>query len=638
MRIVNIHRTTIDGQDEALHFVSGVNILVGLPNSGKTTWLSMLDYVFGDQDSPVKAMGKVAAKYKAIRVELLLGARTVHLERRWGASEVQSMTWIDGVGHNHEEFADKFLKVLNWPLLRFPPGSPYAPKQWSRLSWRMLYRHIYRHENSWNDIAAKQPPPEQAACIMFLLGEGTQLYPPEYERMVNLEKELFSTKARRDQFESALQDVTREIVSLESASVALTPNAIESARKQLLKRKAELEEARSYLLSASETVVQAELNKEELARRELFEDASRQLASLRATRQSSQDTIAVLVQRQRELEQHRQLVNEEVEKLQRSKDGQSVLADLRITHCPNCDQPVRRVVPDDSCMLCLQPMTKHGTEFSIRGRLDFEELQLKSELQELNELVEKLQNEAEQERRMLRHSDLDIQKFEQQLRPVQLQRIPFIPPELGLMERELGRTAERLDQLKRIEIALDQRSSLSNKVDKLNHEVSLLSSEVQRITAKVEYSKNSDLLADAMNDYLNKLNAGNGAKRWPGGRVSVMLGDRDTKITVNGHDWNSEVGGTYKCYLLAAYNYALLSITGVKGSLYPGFAVIDLPPNISDNRILSEQENYLVEPFIELLAEERMKETQLILTGHSYAALANVNRIECSQVFAPGQE
>lgn len=638
MRIASIHRTPVEGDEEALLLHSGVNILVGPPNSGKTTWLSMLDYAFGDQDSPAKAMGKVASKYKSVRVEILLGEKSVNLERRWGANEVQSLTWLDGVGHNQEEFADEFLKLLNWPLLRFPPGSPYAPKQWSRLSWRILYRHIYRHEYSWNDIAAKQPPAEQAASIMFLLGGGAKLYPPEFERMIELEKELYSTQARRDQFESALQDVTREIVALDSASVALTPSAIEFSRQQLLEGQKELEAARTHLLRAFESATQAEQSKEEIAQREVFERASRHLADLRARRQSGQDMIAVLVQRQRELEQHRQLVNEEVEKLQRSKDGQSVLADLRITHCPNCDQPIRRTVVDDSCMLCLQPMAKHGSEFAIRGRLDFEELQLKSELQELSELVGKLQGEAESERRRLRHSDLDIRTIEEQLRPVQMRSTPFIPPELGLVERELGRGTERLDQLKRIEVALEQRTSLSSKVDKLNAQVALLNADVQQITAKVEYSKNSDLLADAMNDYLNRLNAGEGPPRWPGGRVGVMLGDRDTRITVNGHDWTKEVGGTYKCFLLAAYNYALLSITGVQGSLYPGFSVIDLPPNMTDNRILSEQENYLAEPFIELLSESRLKDAQLILTGHSYSGLKGIHRIDLTQVYAPGIE
>ena len=46
-------RTTASGQEEQLEFAPGLNIIVGEPNTGKTKWLTMIDYVSLLRDSSV---------------------------------------------------------------------------------------------------------------------------------------------------------------------------------------------------------------------------------------------------------------------------------------------------------------------------------------------------------------------------------------------------------------------------------------------------------------------------------------------------------------------------------------------------------------------------------------------------------
>ncbi len=141
-----------------------------------------------------------------------------------------------------------------------------------------------------------------------------------------------------------------------------------------------------------------------------------------------------------------------------------------------------------------------------------------------------------------------------------------------------------------------------------------------------------------MNDYLNFLNSGAGLPRWRGGSVHARLRKDDIDLLLAGQDWKSVVGGTFTFYFLAAYNYALLKLSTRESAAYPGLSIIDLPANISDRRVLTDQENYLVEPFIALLDQAGMEGTQLIITGHAYEGLEGTHRVELNDVFEPTQD
>ena len=85
MQIEQLERVTAEGKTERLPFAPGLNTLVGRPNTGKTVWLTMLDYVLGDR-SPIEhaLFADLANKYSIIRAVLRLegGVETV-IERRW---------------------------------------------------------------------------------------------------------------------------------------------------------------------------------------------------------------------------------------------------------------------------------------------------------------------------------------------------------------------------------------------------------------------------------------------------------------------------------------------------------------------------------------------------------------------------
>jgi hypothetical protein len=46
--IASLDRSQAGGEKESLSLGAGVNVLVGRPNTGKTKWLQILDYLLGD--------------------------------------------------------------------------------------------------------------------------------------------------------------------------------------------------------------------------------------------------------------------------------------------------------------------------------------------------------------------------------------------------------------------------------------------------------------------------------------------------------------------------------------------------------------------------------------------------------------
>jgi hypothetical protein len=69
-----------------------------------------------------------------------------------------------------------------------------------------------------------------------------------------------------------------------------------------------------------------------------------------------------------------------------------------------------------------------------------------------------------------------------------------------------------------------------------------------------------------------------------------------------------------------AYHYGLLTLSTVEGAHYPGLVVIDVPGDFLGEKI-GDKENFIVQPFINMLAEEAYAGAQLIITGASFEGL-----------------
>jgi hypothetical protein len=82
-----------------------------------------------------------------------------------------------------------------------------------------------------------------------------------------------------------------------------------------------------------------------------------------------------------------------------------------------------------------------------------------------------------------------------------------------------------------------------------------------------------------------------------------------------------------------AYHYGLLSLSDKPGMHYPGISIIDLPGDFLGESV-EDKENFIVQPFIELLSTEPFEGAQVIITGAAFDGLTSVRRQTLREVYA----
>ena len=134
-----------------------------------------------------------------------------------------------------------------------------------------------------------------------------------------------------------------------------------------------------------------------------------------------------------------------------------------------------------------------------------------------------------------------------------------------------------------------------------------------------------------MNAYLQAINRfRRGA--WCHNPVAVDVSHRSFTIRVGTQRWQAALGGTDTLYFLMAYHYGLLTLGKIPQCHYPGLSIIDVPGEFSGEAV-GDKENFIVEPFIELLDQDEYRGAQLIITGESFTGLEGVHRLPLNHVY-----
>ena len=335
---------------------------------------------------------------------------------------------------------------------------------------------------------------------------------------------------------------------------------------------------------------------------------------------------------QKRLSRYARSVDDELARLQRAQLAGQVLAPLRVTHCPVCDQTVSNSRgSEDSCYLCCQRYDQLARDGGGTQRIEFELEQLREEQRELRELLEQHASELARLNIGLREVADDIGQLEALLRPTREAAAAILPPDLSVTDQEVGRLDEQLRTLTSIGRALEQRDAISREIDAIGAQVHQLQAEVSSLTHAVDFDQAAVTLSDGFNSYFNALNEAD-SSRWPEGTIDVQLARRHFGITAGGTTWKRKLGATYACFFLNAYQYALLGISGRSGCHYPGLTILDFPPTLADGQALTDEENYLVEPFVGLVNRLRNVQTQVIVAGRAFVDLDGALCIELSDV------
>lgn len=619
----SMERYPTAGPEDRLCFEPGVNVLVGAPNTGKTSWLRILDYLQGDIDTPDGALGELAAKYERGVATFEVDGEPLVIERRWREPGRKTKILVNGNEHPATEFSALLLDRLGIPRVHFPKGNPFAETTWPELSWRMLLRHVYRKESSWSDLADRQPEGEQHAVLLQFLGLAEAVFPETLGLQVSRRKELLALEARQTEFRSILDEVSHDLIDDPSVGVSPTAESIATRIRALQEQLRDLAERREALLSGPATAPAASDVALAEERLRLVEERDRQAS-----------VVAQAVRRRQELASYGLAVQAELDRIVRAVRAGVVFADLRVTHCPVCDQgvdPRRGTV--GRCFLCDQPYDAgHASAARAEARLGFEQEQLQNEVAELAELVARLDGEIAGGERPIAELDARLSLLDAALHPRLRALVAVLSPELTLIDAERGRLTEVVRQLARLGVAVEKRRDIAREIDALQGQIASLTRELSTLSEEAHFGESSERLSDGMNTYLNTLNADDPA-RWQEGGVSVSVSARTSRLLVGDRRWNARLGATLQCYFLMAYQYSLLALSGAPGCHYPGLAVVDFPPTLEDQTSIADKANYLVAPFVGLIAQHLGGQAQLIVAGRAFEGLEGAHHIPLTTVW-----
>lgn len=623
LSVDRLERRLSTGNSEVLSFEPGVNVLVGPPNTGKTKWLQTLDYLLGDLgENPFEGAEEagLADRYDTAIVELIIGDERVHIERRWRDPGAKTKIFVDGKGMAARDFQEWLMRKLGIPLLNFPKGNPTSGQTWPELSFRMLLRHIYRQQRFWSGIADKQPDGEQHACVLQFLGLAEHIFTADYGELVKLKMEVERLKARRDQYGQTLEGLAREVVSEPGLTVGLSAATVQAAGIRLVQEIEGLRQSRSKLLSAARD--QAVPAKHRGRVSELGQLRAEAVVKLEGLRRGEKDTA----QRLGELRRYRAELATEVERMARAEDAGTVLADLKITHCPACDQAVYKGdAVSDHCFLCHQRLPDEPLVEELGTvRLRFEQDRLNGELKEADELLEMLQRDGKRLAAEAATAEEDLRILENELAPARQAVAALAQDEVSAIDMALGAANERQRQIGRISGALDFGDELTGNIAALEKQIEPLQHRVDEAVRATDFEAAAAKLEDGMNAYLSAINTLRPGV-WRHSAVAIEVSRSSFTLRVGARRWHAALGGTDTLYFLMAYHYGLLTLSDQADCHYPGLSIIDVPGEFSGEAV-EDKENFIVQPFIDLVNRKEYLGSQVIITGASFSGLENAHR------------
>lgn len=636
LQLLHARRVLADGSDETLTFEPGVNVIVGEPNTGKSKWSRTIDFVFGDEKKVEDKLGAtLATKFISASLTMRIGDEEITAERRWHEAGAKGKVFVGEIGYLTPDFRQLLLDKLGIPAVHYPSGNPYGPRTWPELTFRSLFRHMYRRQKPWADIADGQFPSEQHACLVQFFGMAETLFSPEYGEMVQKEKLIAELKLKKEQFLDTLYEVSKEIVDQKDIITGISNESIAEATQRIQAEVNELNETRRQLLSKLISDTASKSNDQSA---DLVSRWSKEYAELKQRERLQAADLEKVRARIVEIEDLDQQVAAEIGRLERARDAGATLADLKATHCPVCDQRIKDQDDGHNCYLCQQPMPASGAaDGDTLYRVNFELDRLKTEKKEVAELLTSLRKTRDKNYKSIRTLRSAAAHVVELLKPVQLATAAVIPPEVAEIEMQVGRRVERIEQLIRIRESLDKQQLISTRIDEIQTRVDELEREVNERNASLDFETPSDLMTGGMNEYTSKLEV-NKEKMWKQLPIRFHLSKHDIRIRVGKQRWDDQLGETNTIYFLLAYHYALLASSNYEHSRYPKFLLFELPGEVEGKRV-ADKENFVIEPFIELCGREGFEDLQVIATGSAFEGLKGAHRIELSEVWvgAPGQ-
>lgn len=565
LRLVGLKQFDRSGEITTIDLSSHIALLTGPRNSSKTTTLRMIDYCFGDDDSARAAFGPdVSTRYAGVELEVELPTGR-HTLRRSFTREFGSLTRIqvdDDQDLDPRQFSDWIMQELGWPSYQIPRGRiPELATDLVPLSFRTLWRHVYRKEGSWLEFANQEQEFHRRAVLAFFLGlAGNRYSNVEFEQAAaeRRVKELEEQLAALDR----LADETVQRVAQELGLPATSTTTISQRDEELRAEAEELEASRQAVgrnLQASEGFVSKASN--------AFDRVSQQLAAVRIEAADLRETLEGY-------RVARSSSQGETIRLARAASSVELIAGLPVTLCPVCGQtpphPNSWPLSTGRCYLCDQQVVADVRD----RRIHLEEEVVRREIVELDEIISRTDLELRAQETRGERLAKEREKLGRQLdQERQGLLAPFVA-ELEEISRRIGAIEQQRAALAGLGGLLARRSQLVEELDRAYRAVDAASVAVRRLESfRAETHRRCSAFAARMSEFLMSLES----ERWQLGRVAIA--EEELAFYVGGGPWEVELGAESKILFLLSYHYALLHLTTDLGDVAypPGLAVLDNP-------------------------------------------------------------
>jgi hypothetical protein len=558
--IERLGRITADNQIEVLEFNEGVNAIVGAQNTGKSTWLRMLDFLMGETESASAMFDeKLVQKYRTVFALMRAGPDTIELEREWSEDGTRSVTRLNGERINADVVQDVFLDCLGIPQLRYPQGNILGSERtWPSLGWRSLLRHIYRRQDQWSELVPKQPDSEQHACILQFLGLAEHLFSSDLSTLTDKRKRLAYLETRQEYFTELMHRLLPDLMGDPDLSEGITADAIEIAIDRTETELDHLVERRSVLMA--EVRDQSHTPDGQLG--EILEHRSGTLH----LRERYRGELAAIADRIVELEEYDKGLKREAQRLDRADAAADVLEDIKVTHCPACDQSVEdRGREANHCFLCGQTtLSPELTGDAAARRLRFEREQVAAELAEAEELLGSARQEYGRKQEALFVEDRRLRDLDLLLRPFQAAASGIVPEEVALLDQRIGTLTARRGTVEALRGPLEESAAIAAEIAELKEEIRQLELSVSKREKVADFEEAEERLSEGFNTYLNTIREKDPTSWTMTGQVTASVSDRRTLFQIGARPAKRQLGGTLTIYFLFAYNYALLNCRGTQ--------------------------------------------------------------------------
>lgn len=327
-------------------------------------------------------------------------------------------------------------------------------------------------------------------------------------------------------------------------------------------------------------------------------------------------------------------ITDELLKLKRTKKTKFI-ADLKITHCPACDQLVGNKVnlkDDGNCFLCHLPLQAENKQVVI-DRIGFEINQLESEKLELQEISKTFEKETIQISEQVSILSDRLYYVEREIKPLKDLLFSLTHQDLTIIDVQRGRIEEQIRNYQRLLVSVSTKDDLSSKIQALVYKIEKEKKNQELEKVAINFTRIAKDLEDGMQYYVNRVSKTQKAREiWSHrGKISVGINESKVAFYVNNKSWES-LGARDKEIFLLSYHFGLLTLTAKYNYQYPGIVIIDLPPELGD--VKENSYNYIAEPFSKYCKIfGRKKPLQVIFAGRSFENLDSANIINLDTVW-----